>query len=295
MIDLGTGKLAFSFEGHAQPPRVIWSLDSKVVASASDDAVRIWDVERGKLRSQLAAEVPRAWAGLTALSPNGHRLLVARASGATLFDTATGKSVAESKEPWGVVSGIEASGDGKLFRVRTERAMLEVDVTTMTIVRRHDGVSKFGEISACRGRVRLDSRADNSLLVSSLTDDTPPLLLFGHTGLLSTIDCATDMQLLLTGGANGDAILWDALTAKPLLRFTGHSKNIGGIAFLPEPGQFATTGSDGTFQRWSFAEEKRSPLTISRRIACRIPLALEGYTLKPSRIDQSACLHERVW
>lgn len=295
VTDLATGKLAFAFNGHTQSPRAVWSLDGKVVASASDDATRVWDVEGGSLRSQLATDGAGAGAGLSALSPNGQRLLMAHAGGATLFDTTTGQAVAALKEPWGVVSAVEASRNGKLFRVRTERAMFEIDATTAAIVRRHDNVSRFGDISACKDRVRLDSRADNSLLVSSLTNDIAPLLLFGQAGLLSTIDCDADMQLLLTGGANGDAMLWSASTAKPILRFTGHSKNIGGIAFLPEPGQFATSGADGTFQRWSFAEEKRRPLTISRRLACRIPLALEGYTLKPSRIDASACQHERVW
>lgn len=190
---------------------------------------------------------------------------------------------------------MEASLDGKLFRIRTESALFEIDAQTAAILQRNENISRFGVISACDGRVRLDSRADNSMVVTSLTGSSPPLTLYGHTGLLNGIDCDADMQLLLTGGTNGDAILWNAPTAKPILRFTGHSKNTGGVRFLPDPGRFATSSSDGTFLKWSFAEEKRRPLTIARRVACRIPLVLDGYTLKPNRIDPSACQHERIW
>jgi len=295
VADLATSRQIFAFKGHAQTAQAVWSHDGKVVASASGDVVRVWDAASGAMRSQVVPERPKGSSGLPALSANGIRLAVVGVNGATLYDTATGKALAELKEPWGEVNGVEASGDGKLFRIRTTRAMFEIDANTAAIVRRHDNISRFGEISACQERVRLDSRADNSMVVSSLTGIAAPITLFGHSSLLNSIDCDSDMQLLLTGGTNGDTILWSAETAKPILRFTGHSKNVGGVGFLSQPGQFVTTGADGTFLKWSFAEEKRSPLTISRRVACRIPLVLDGYTLKPHQIDQNACQRERIW
>ncbi len=295
VTDLASGKQILAFKGHAQTPHGVWSHDGKVVASVSADAIRVWDVTGGVLRAQLEPAGTSGWSGLAALSPNGSRLAVANASGATLYDSQTGKPVAELKQSWREVSAVEASKDGKLFRIRTESALFEIDAQTAGILQRNDNISRFGVISACDGRVRLDSRADNSMVVTSLTGSAPTLTLYGHTGLLNGIDCDADMQLLLTGGTNGDAILWNAATAKPILRFTGHSKNTGGVSFLSEPGRFATSSSDGTYLKWSFAEEKRRPLTIARRIACRIPLVLDGYTLKPNRIDPSACLHERIW
>ncbi|MBK6596221.1 MAG: TIR domain-containing protein [Burkholderiales bacterium] len=295
VTNLASGKQLLAFKGHVQIPHGVWSHDGRVVASASADALRVWDVASGVLRAQLATVGSSGWSGLSALTPNGSRLAVANASGAILYDSQTGKRVAEIQQPWGEVSGIEASLDGKLFRIRSDSALFEIDAQTAAILRRHDNISRFGVISACDGRVRLDSRADNSMVVTSLTGNAPPLTLYGHSGLLNGIDCDADMQLLLTGGTNGDAILWNAATAKPILRFTGHSKNTGGVSFLPDPGRFATSSSDGTFLKWSFAEEKRRPLTITRRIACRIPLVLDGYTLKPHRIDPSTCLHERIW
>ena len=295
VTDLASGKQILVFKGHVQTPHGVWSHDGRVVASASADAMRVWDVASGALRAQLESIGSSGWSGFSALTPNGSRLAFANATGASLYDSQTGKRVVEIKQPWGEVSAIEASLDGKLFRVRTESALFEIDTQTAAVLRRHVNVSRFGVISACDGRVRLDSRADNSMVVTSLTSNAPPLTLYGHTGLLNSIDCDIEMQLFLTGGTNGDAILWSAATAKPILRFTGHSKNTGGVSFLPEPGRFATSSSDGTYLKWSFVEEKRHPMTIARRIACRIPLSLDGYTLKPNRIDPSACQHERVW
>lgn len=298
VTDLASGKQILAFKGHDQTPHGVWSHDGKVVASVSPDALRVWDVASGVLRAQLEPVGPNAsppWTGRTALSPDGGRLAFANTSGATLFDSQTGKRVADLKQLWGEVIAIEASADGKLFRVRTGSALFEIDTNTAAILRRQDNMSRFGVISACDGRVRLDSRADNSMVVTSLSSNAPALTLYGHSGLLNSIDCDKDMQLLLTGGTNGDAILWSAATAKPILRFTGHSKNTGGVSFLSKPDRFVTSSSDGTFLKWSFAEEKRRPLTIARRIACRIPLVLDGYTLKPHSIDPSACQHERIW
>ena len=292
-----SGELVAVMAGHTGRIKSVYFLGSsaRLATLGEDGHLKIWNTANATLIS--AAEPAQGYLVRAALSAEGERM-------ATFAESRSGPA-GEQLDPvlkvWDLLSAgpMESFGDGK--PVRDSKVVASATVGSAAGIGL-SALSPNGQrllvargSSACNERVRLDSRADNSLLVSSLTDKAPPLLLFGQAGPISTVDCDSDMQLLLTGGTNGDAILWSAQTAKPILRFTGHSKNIGGISFLPVPGQFATSGSDGTFQRWNFAEEQRRPLTISRRTACRIPIALEGYTLKPSRIDQSACKHERIW
>ena len=286
VINLNTGKKEFSFTGHAKAAQTIWSFDGKFVASVSEELIKVWDVEKGAatatiVRANLPSEV--------ALSANGKRLAVISARGSTLFDTQTGGKVGESNDGYGEVDRVEASRDGALFRFRTLNTVIEIDANTAKTIRRQDNISRFGAPSACNQRVRLDSRADSTMVVTDLTGKKPTVILSGHNGLYDYIDCDRAMRFYLTGGTTGAAILWNAETQKPILRFVGHARNIGGVGFLAEPGQFVTTGADGTFLKWAFEEETRSPGIISRRIACRVPLRLDGYMLRPINNAENAC------
>ena len=286
VTNLGSGKQEFSFTGHAKVPQAIWSHDGKFVASVSEDLVKVWDVEKGVATTTIARDNVSAE---VVLSANGKRLAIISARGAALFDAQTGGKVAESNDAYGEMQGAEASLDGSLFRFRTSSALFEIDANTAKTIRRQDNISRFGGLSACSQRVRLDSRADNSMLVSDLMEKKPTVILSGYTGLYDYIDCDSGGQFYLTGGTLGAAILWNAVTQKPILRFVGHARNIGGVGFLAEPGQFVTTGADGTFLKWAFEEETRRAAIISRRIACRVPLRLDGYVLRPIGNVENAC------
>ena len=286
VTNLNSGKKEFSFAGHAKVSQAIWSHDGNFVASVSEELIKVWDVKKGAATATIARDTPAAE---VALSANGKRLAVISAGGATLFDTQTGGKIAESNDSYGDVQWVEASLDGPLFRLRTSNAMIEIDANTAKSIRRHDNLSRFGGPSACKQRVRLDSRADNTMVVTDLAGKKPPAILSGHNGLYDYIDCDRAMQFYLTGGTTGAAVLWNAETQKPILRFVGHARNIGGVGFLAEPGQLVTTGADGTFLKWAFEEERRNPGIISRRIACRVPLRLDGYILRPISSVENAC------
>ncbi len=287
VINLGSGKKEFLFAGQARVSQATWSFDGKFVASVSEDLIKVWDVEKGAATATIARDRHPVQ---VALSANGKRLAVISARGSILFDTQTGGKVAESNEEYGIVQRAEASLNGQLFRLRTNRAVIEVDANTAKTISRYDNVPLFGEPSACKQRVRLDARADNTMVVTDLAGKRPTAVLSGHNGLSDYLDCDREMKFYLTGGTTGAAILWNAETQKPILRFVGHARNIGGVGFLAEPGQLVTTGADGTFLKWTFEEETRNPGVISRRIACRVPLVLEGYVLRPVSNAESACM-----
>ena len=134
----------------------------------------------------------------------------------------------------------------------------------------------------CAGKLRPQANADSSLTLFAAGTDSPVAnLQAGQDTADARLACDDALHWYLTGGKSGGAILWSAANVKPVSRFSGHVRAIEDVAFLPAEGEIMTFGSDGTAARWTFEEERRAPGVISRRIACRVPLRLEGYLLRP--------------
>jgi len=77
----------------------------------------------------------------------------------------------------------------------------------------------------------------------------------GHGGPVGALDLGADV--LLSGGFDTRAILWDrdSATARNITRF--HDGNVTAVALLPQ-GQFATAGQDGRIAIWD--EDGRAPV-----------------------------------
>ncbi|MFU8897277.1 MAG: c-type cytochrome [Roseinatronobacter sp.] len=79
--------------------------------------------------------------------------------------------------------------------------------------------------------------------------------MIGHGGPVGALDIGA--EVLLSGGFDTRAILWDeqTATARNITRF--HEGNVTAVALLPQ-GQFATAGQDGRIAIWE--EEGRAPV-----------------------------------
>src|SRR4051812_48564856 len=64
----------------------------------------------------------------------------------------------------------------------------------------------------------------------------------GHTNNLTSVAFALNGKLVVTGGVDRTARLWDAATGKELLALTGHTNAVRSVAFAPD-GQSVLTGS----------------------------------------------------
>ena len=89
----------------------------------------------------------------------------------------------------------------------------------------------------------------------------PPLSaqdMVGHGGPVGALDIARDM--LVSGGFDTRAILWDihTATARNITRF--HDGNVTAVAMLPQ-GQFVTAGQDGRLALWE--SDGRAPVFAS--------------------------------
>ena len=286
VFDVATGQQKLRFAGHAKAVwDISWSRDGKLVASGSNDSVRIWDLANGTLLHALSSNYGR----VAAFSVDNKRVAVNTQQGVIVLDVVTGKKLAEYQSAE-FVWGIETTADGSRFRLGAGDATIEIDALSAKVLRRVDHSPDYRSLSDCNQRIAYTRRADKSILVSDLETGQVTATLTAPDHDRSTLDCSADGQLYVTGGRSGSAMLWNAKTSKPLLRFSGHTPQHVEVAFLPQAGQvLVAAGRDGIATKWNFEEERRTPAIISRRLACRVPLMLDGYTLKERSVDRQAC------
>ncbi len=269
-----TGQLVTQMQAHVGRVRALHFLagDRRLASVGEDGTLKIWDTASGAMLS-----VNQTGSGVspgTAMSPDGTRL----ATWATVGLLAKENMSRATLKVWDLAAAGPAANiaDAKDLRERLFADRKAVPAAQSDL--------------RCGGKLRRQVNADNSLsVIDAATGAVIANLLAGLDTADAKLDCDTALQWYLTGGKSGAAILWNATNAKPVARFAGHVRALEDVAFLPVVGEVMTFGGDGTAAKWTFEVETRNPGVISRRIACRVPLRLEGYLLRPNADAEVAC------
>ena len=259
-----TGQLVTLVQAHVGRVSALHFLaDDRRIASVGDDGtIKVWDTASGALLSVNqtgTGELTR-----TAMSPDGTRLATWVIASAKSRDSAVA-----ALKVWDLATA------GPIANYANAK-----DLRDKLLVARN--TANAGQpASQCAGKLRRQVNADGSLTILAADTDSPVAnLQAGQDTADARLACDAALQWYLTGGKSGGAILWSAANVKPVSRFSGHVRAIEDVAFLPAEGEIMTFGSDGTAARWTYEEERRAPAVINRRIACRVPLRLEGYLLR---------------
>lgn len=75
----------------------------------------------------------------------------------------------------------------------------------------------------------------------------------GHVGAVAAIAVSADGRLVLTGGHDATARLWEADSGLELRVFAGHTGAVHGVAISPDTSLVATAGQDGEVRVWETA------------------------------------------
>lgn len=78
----------------------------------------------------------------------------------------------------------------------------------------------------------------------------------GHRGGIFDLEYSADGKLLATASLDGTAMLWDAVTGRPVRPIEGHTYEVYGVAFSPDGIRLATASRDGTVKVWDVATGK---------------------------------------
>jgi serine/threonine protein kinase len=116
-------------------------------------------------------------------------------------------------------------------------------------------VSADGRLAASGGGKKA-LKTDLTIHLWDLEGLQPKGRLAGHRSLVTALAFAPDARRLLSGDANGAALLWDldTLQSRPLVGHDGTGVN--GAAFAPDGRQALTGGGDGLVLLWDLAAEK---------------------------------------
>jgi WD40 repeat protein/DNA-binding XRE family transcriptional regulator len=195
---------------------VHFSPDGEHIAAADHDyTVRVFDTSPAGSREWLTLEAHSGGVRRTVYSPNGTRLATAGIDGtAKVFDANTGKDYLTLSGHDESVFGIAYSPDGKRLATAS-----------------FDKTVKVWDAKTGQELLTLSKMGHGDGIVGNL-----------YSGVLD-IAFSPDGTRLASAGADGTAIVWDAITGQELLTLSNHGVGLTNLAFSPD-GRRLLTASD---------------------------------------------------
>ncbi|MBL7184942.1 MAG: serine/threonine protein kinase [Phycisphaerae bacterium] len=244
---------------HAEPVNAVaFSPTAEMLASASDNTIRLWDASTRSLQATLKGH--KDIVKSLAFSPDGRMLASASEDQpAILWDLATRQQVrtlAGQTVPVGNIA-VNFSRDGKTVAAGTRIG--------------GSGSVVLWDVNTGKSESLPESNKTFFSLVFS-----PDEKLLAATGVQQTT-------------------LWDVATRQRIATLGGHSALVNSAAFLPDGRTLATTGNDGTLRFWDVTTRKQLP-TINAHSAPVLSMALspDGAVLATGSADSTIRLWDTV-
>ncbi len=244
------------------------SADGQLVAVASPDGVRVWDLSAGRrvFGAAVLTVVPKllgASADVRAVqfTPDGGRLIGLTSDGLRAWDAATGQDT--TPPAWRTVRPPDTGGvlavspDGKLVAASAVGPNLEpvlaladdtgvwltpqtAAVTTLDFD--PDGDRLAVGVFKSHSRVWQVARAAGGWTLTSVCETAEPF---------SALWFAREGKTLLGVRGNRELVLLDPATGVERTVLSGHADSIVGAGFTPRDQQLITVGRDGAVKRWN--------------------------------------------
>lgn len=238
---------------HAAPVKgIAFSPDSKVLATGSADMqVRLWLMASGRSLFVMRGHTDRVNA--VAISPDGRLIVSGGADRALrLVDLMDSRGLNPLNGHTDAVTSVAFTPDSRTIVSASADATIQLwNITTpdSTFTHRYDdGVRAFAV--SRDGASLAAGLANGDLIVSGLGLTFEHWRKLAHEGGVDTVAYAPDGTLIVTGGRDFTAKLWDSATGDLLATVEGHTKPILTAAFNP-PGTMLVTGSgDNTAVLW---------------------------------------------
>jgi WD40 repeat protein len=299
--DGATGKEVRRFTGHTdEVSAAAFSPDGRSVLTAGggysnrDHTVRLWDVSTAKEVRRFTGHAAAVRA--VAFSPDGRRAVTASwDTTARVWDVATGKQLAKFQELGRSLvrkPGIADNRPAEYLDI-TDR-LQQLQNADLSKPENLPDLSDLGDLSKLVTVVNLVSTAtfspDGRHIATGGTDwqvrlwdvETGKLVrripwpvrlaeivpggrLALSTRGLSAVTFSRDGRLLLVGGEDGAARIYDPTSGKELFALRGHHGPVTSVAFAPNGHRAVTGGLDGTARFWDAASGRELARLIGLR------------------------------
>jgi serine/threonine protein kinase len=237
---------------------VSFSSDGKrVLAFATDDQLRAWDLETGKER-ELQRKSFRL-AQQLAFAPDGSRFLANMMQSVDLHDAETCKVLLKlnSGGPHTGAKAFAANGRRAIIgnmAVLGEPFALVWDLESGKTYRFKENKETIRCVALTADGKQALSAAKDGLRIWDV-ESTKELRRLNRSNIACAV-FAPDGTQVLTGDVLGNLILWDVATGKETQRFEGHTKAISCVQFLMDGKQVASGSADRTVRLWDVPSGK---------------------------------------
>ena len=218
----------------------------RAVSSGFDRTLRVWDLETGECTRVLEGHT--SWIEDMQVTPDG-KLAVSGGEDTLLriWDLERGDCLKVLKGHTKRINGVAISADGRRVVSGTggEGACLMVwDVPSGKCVRVIEGCSGEGI------RITADGRIAVIPFLRKWDLETGACLLKGDVSWMNSVDITPDGKRAVSGGADGELLVWNLEDGRCLKTLKGHTRWIKSVSITPDGKLAISGGGDMALRFW---------------------------------------------
>ena len=220
-----------------------FSRDGRLLASASDDDLTLWDVSSGQVLTALHQD---AWVTALAFGQDTSNLATGHDDGTIRYwDASTHHMAHEFRLHKRAISALAISKDGKILAAAGEDKIITL-WDTATGKARGKLTGHTDRIPALAfhpsGDFLISAGWDTTARVWNLRTQEPVILLNTHNAQVTALAISEDGNLLASADSGLTVHVWDFKTKKPMQMLKGPQGEIRCLAFSPSGKELACSG-----------------------------------------------------